>query len=816
MEKQKSHLQNQQLIDPPERVPVIPLRDTVIFPNTMFPILVGRASTIAAINAAVEKDKYVLLCAQMEPDDDQPEPAKLHHKGTLAQVVQVLHLPNDLLKVLISGIRLAEAVRFEQTIPYFEATLELKKPRPLRMTPRLKALIRKTKEGFEKLVLLNQELPEEVLLGFEQNYNPQNLLYFIASYLDLEIGEKQQLLEETDLNRQYRKVLTHLTGELELLAVSNEINEKVQDEIQETQRKFYIQEQIKVLQEELDEESFSDPDLARIKEALDQLPLPAAARTKANEELDRLRKTPAMSPEYSVSRNYLDWILAMPWGKYSEDRLEISAVEEALERDHFGLEKPKERILEYIAVLNLVKKIRGQILCFVGPPGTGKTSLAKSIAEAMNRKMVRISLGGISDEAEIRGHRKTYIGSMPGRIIQGIKKAGTMNPVIILDEIDKLGRDLRGDPSSAVLEVLDPEQNDTFNDHYMDLDFDLSQVMFITTANVASHIQPALLDRMEIIPLHGYLEHDKVEIARRHLIPKLLKAHGLTPSRVQFKDDALRLVIQRYTAEAGVRVLEQNLASICRKVAKKVVQRQKEGTRLTRITINPKRVGELLGVEKYKDRDLEKKDRIGSVNGLAWTSTGGSILQLDVARMFGKNKLLLTGKLGDVMKESAQAALTFVRSHARDFGLPEDFFEKNEIHVHIPEGAIPKDGPSAGMGIALAMISLLSETPVRHDVAVTGEITLRGEIYAIGGLNEKLLAAQRKQIHKVLIPKENLPDLEDIPEKVKQGLQIVGVNHLSEALSHVFRSPRFASAMTGPLSKNRRRSASKRSSVRKH
>ncbi len=816
MEKQKSHLQNQQLIDPPERVPVIPLRDTVIFPNTMFPILVGRVSTIAAINAAVEKDKYVLLCAQMEPDDDHPEPAKLHHKGTLAQVVQVLHLPNDLLKVLISGIRLAEAVRFEQTSPYFEATLELKIPRPLRMTPRLKALIRKTKEGFEKLVLLNQELPEEVLLGFEQNYNPQNLLYFIASYLDLEIGEKQQLLEETDLNRQYRKVLTHLTGELELLAVSNEINEKVQDEIQETQRKFYIQEQIKVLQEELDEESFSDPDLARIKEALDQLPLPAAARAKANEELDRLRKTPAMSPEYSVSRNYLDWILAMPWGKYSEDRLEISAVEEALERDHFGLEKPKERILEYIAVLNLVKKIRGQILCFVGPPGTGKTSLAKSIAEAMNRKMVRISLGGISDEAEIRGHRKTYIGAMPGRIIQGIKKAGTMNPVIILDEIDKLGRDLRGDPSSAVLEVLDPEQNDTFNDHYMDLDFDLSQVMFITTANVASHIQPALLDRMEIIPLHGYLEHDKVEIARRHLIPKLLKAHGLTPSRVLFKDDALRLVIQRYTAEAGVRVLEQNLASICRKVAKKVVQRQKEGKRLTRITINPKRVGELLGVEKFKDRDLEKIDRIGSVNGLAWTSTGGSILQLDVARMFGKNKLLLTGKLGDVMKESAQAALTFVRSHTRDFGLPENFFEKNEIHVHIPEGAIPKDGPSAGMGIALAMISLLSETPVRHDVAVTGEITLRGEIYAIGGLNEKLLAAQRKQIHKVLIPMENLPDLEDIPEKVKQGLQIVGVNHLSEALSHVFRSPRFASAIAGPMSKNRRSSVSKRSSVRKH
>ena len=809
MEKQKSHLYHQQPIDVPDRMPVIPLRDTIIFPNTMFPILVGRSSTIAAVNAAVEKDKYVLLCAQMEPDDDSPAPDKLHRKGTLAQVIQVLHLPNDLQKVLISGIRLAEAVSFEQTTPFFEATIKMEEAAKTRMTPRLKALIRKTKEGFEKLVLLNQELPEEVLLGFEQNYNPQNLLYFVASYLDLDIDEKQQLLEEADLDRQYRKVLTHLSGELELLAVSNEINEKVQDEIQETQRRFYIQEQIKVLQEELDEEGFSDPDLAKIKESLDTRPIPEAARAKANEELERLRKTPAMSPEYSVSRNYLDWILAMPWGMYSEDRLEIHAVEEALEKDHFGLEKPKERILEYIAVLNLVNKIKGQILCFVGPPGTGKTSLAKSIAEAMNRKMVRLSLGGVSDEAEIRGHRKTYIGSMPGRIIQAIKKAGTMNPVIILDEIDKLGRDLRGDPSSAVLEVLDPEQNDTFNDHYMDLDFDLSQVMFITTANVASHIQPALLDRMEIIPLHGYLEHDKVEIARRHLIPKLLKSHGLRPSRVRFREDAIQLVIQRYTAEAGVRVLEQNLASICRKVAKKVVQEQKNGTRSSQITINPKRVREFLGVEKFKERDLEKKDRIGSVNGLAWTSTGGSILNLDVARMYGKNKLLLTGKLGDVMKESAQAALTYVRSHASEFGLSDDFFEKNEIHVHIPEGAISKDGPSAGMGIALAMISLLTETPVRHDVAVTGEITLRGDIYAIGGLNEKLLAAQRKEIRTVIIPKENLPDLEDIPEKVKKGLNIIGVDHISEVLPHVFRSARFASRSTVHPSNKRSRSGRK-------
>lgn len=807
MKNNQQKSRGQQIIDAPTRVPVVPLRDTVIFPNTMFPILVGRTSTVAAINSAVESDKYVLLCAQHDPDEEQPSPEKLHKKGTLAQVIQVLHLPNDLLKVLISGVNTAETVQYEQTEPYLVASIKVEEPEKIQMNARLKALMRKTKEAFEKFVVLNQDLPEEVLLGFEQNYNPRNLLFFMSSYLDLDIGEKQQILEEKNLEKQYKKVLTHLTGELELLAVSNEINEKVHDEIQETQRKFYIQEQIKVLQDELDEETYTDPELAKIKEKLDTRPLPEAARAKAGEELERLKKTPVMSPEYSVSRNYLDWILAMPWGEFSDDRLEITAVHEALEKDHFGLEKPKERILEYIAVLNLVKEIKGQILCFVGAPGTGKTSLAKSIADAMNRKMVRISLGGVSDEAEIRGHRKTYIGSMPGRIIQAIKKAGTMNPVIILDEIDKLGHDLRGDPSSAVLEVLDPEQNNTFNDHYMDLDFDLSQVMFITTANIASDIQPALLDRMETIPLHGYLEYDKIEIAKRHLIPRLLKSHGLTPSRVHFKDDAIRLVIQSYTAEAGVRVLEQKLAALCRKVAKQFVELKKQDKKITRITINQKRVREFLGVEKFKERTLEKRDKVGSVNGLAWTSTGGSILQLDVARMYGKNKLLLTGKLGDVMKESAQAALTYVRSNAEDFRLPENFFEKNEIHVHIPEGAIPKDGPSAGMGIALAMISLLTDTAARHDVAVTGEITLRGDVYAIGGLNEKLLAAQRKGIKTVIIPRENIPDLEEIPGKVLKGLDIIGVEHISETFSRIFRTPRFsvASGRTSSGKNNRKK-----------
>lgn len=771
----------------PESLPLLPLRDSVVFPHTLYPILVGRDASVKAVEDAMAADRLVMLCAQFDPTSDSPGVDDIRQVGTFGQIVQVLKLPNNLMKVLVRGLSVAAIEKVTQTEPYTRVKVVLR-PTKASEGKKLDALMRKVKDRFGAYVLTNTELPEEILLSFDHMDEPESLIYYVASHMELDLTQRQSLLEISSTNEQLGFLLGMINSELELLNMTQEISDRVQEEMQENQRKFFIQEQIKMLQDELDEDEFGDPEQVKIKEMVDKLELPDSVRVKAIEELNRLKKTPSMSPEYGVSRNWLDWLVSLPWGSYTKDRLDIKTVEDALNAEHYGIEKAKERILEHIAVLNLVQSMKGQILCFVGPPGTGKTSLAKSIANAIGRNMVRIALGGVHDEAEIRGHRKTYIGAMPGRIIQAMKKAGSMNPVIILDEIDKLSNNYHGDPSSAVLEVLDPEQNNSFADHYMDVEFDLSQVMFITTANVASDIQPALLDRMELINLPGYLEYDKLEIAKNHLIPKLLKAHGLKPTQAKFKDDAILKIIREYTSEAGVRALEQQLAACCRKLAKRIVLDRQRGEKTRAVTINVAKVVELLGVEKYRDRTLDRHDKVGSVNGLAWTSTGGTVLEIDVARMRGKNKFTLTGQLGDVMKESAQAALTYVRAHSDHFGLEEDFFEKNELHIHIPEGAIPKDGPSAGLAMALAMISLLTNRKVRHDVAMTGEITLRGEVYAIGGLNEKLLAAQRNKIKTVLIPYDNIKDLIEIPEKVKYGLDIIGVKTLDEAMPHVFRN----------------------------
>jgi ATP-dependent Lon protease len=630
-------------------------------------------------------------------------------------------------------------------------------------------------------------VPSEVLVAFENTKDPQRKLFYIASNILQSVDVKQRILQLSGVREQLHELIRVLNSENDVLKIEKEIDTKVHDNIARSQRKFFIQEQIRILQDELGDEETS-PELLKLKEDIKKARMPKEAEEKALEEFTKLKKTPSLSPESTVIRGYLDWMVSVPWYKRTKDHLDVAHVKTILDEDHFGLEKPKERILEHIAVLNLVREMKGQILCFVGPPGVGKTSLAKSIARALGRTLVRISLGGMRDEAEIRGHRRTYIGSMPGKIIQSMRRAGVINPLMLLDEVDKMSMDFRGDPSSALLEVLDPEQNNTFNDHYLDIDYDLSHVMFITTANVRYNIPLPLQDRMEIIELPGYLQHDKVEIARRHILPKQLKEHGLHDRHVDISDAAMTKIITEYTREAGVRNLEREIASVCRKVAKDIVTAKQIKTKRQRtaFVVEPERIEKYLGVPRYRNRVRTEELRVGSVTGLAWTSVGGDILHVDVSVMAGQEKLTLTGQLGEVMKESAQAALSYLRAHARALGLPPSFFHKKEIHIHLPEGAIPKDGPSAGITMAMAMYSALSGKPARGDVAMTGEITLRGEVLSIGGLTEKLLAAQRSGVSTVLIPKENMKDLEEIPAKVKEGVRLIPISRIEEALPHVF------------------------------
>ena len=774
----------------PEILPVLPLRDIVIFPYMIFPVLVGREQSIRAANAAVDRDKFIFLSSQKKSNLEDPQKEDIYLEGTIARIVQILKLPNGLMKILVDGLLQGKIIEFTGNKDFFEARIEVIIPK-IENDHEMKALVRQMTGLFKEYVKINRNIPSEAINAFEAIEEPDRKLFYAAANINQTLEVKQKILVQTEIKDQFYEVIKLLNSEIDILKIEKEIDGKVQENIGKTQRKFIIQEQIKILQDELGEDEDSNSEINKLRDKIKKAKMPKLANDAAMEELNKLQKIPPMSPEFTVIRNYLDWLIDVPWYKKSEDHLDIKHVENILNEDHFGLEKPKERIIEHIAVLNLVKQMRGQILCLVGPPGVGKTSLGKSIARAIGREFVRISLGGVRDEAEIRGHRKTYIGSMPGKIIHAMKRAGTVNPLILLDEIDKISNDFRGDPSSAMLEVLDPEQNHTFQDHYLEVDYDLSQVMFITTANIRYSIPLPLQDRMEIIELPSYLEYDKLEIAKRHLLPKQIKAHGLEDKNVVIGDESIRKVISGYTRESGVRNLERELASLCRKSAKEIVLRSSSNGGSVKskspLIIDEKKVEEFLGVPKYRRQAVQKENRIGSTTGLAWTSVGGEILEVDVTVMPGQERLSLTGQLGNVMKESAQAGLSYIRSNAKKLGIPEQFFKGKEIHIHLPEGAIPKDGPSAGITMVMAMLSAISGKPTSSDVAMTGEITLRGKVLPIGGLNEKLIAAKRSNISTVLIPKDNEIDLKEILPKVKDGLTIIPIERIEQALPYVFK-----------------------------
>jgi ATP-dependent Lon protease len=764
------------------RLPILPLKDIVVFPYMIFPLLVGRESSLRAIQESMLLDKMIFLTAQKDIATEDPEREDLHRFGVIARILQILKLPNGMVKVLVEGLVRAKIVRFMSITDHFEANIEVFNDEE-RDDMDIHARMRKAKGLFKEYVHLNGMIPDEILLNLDMIDSPYRLSFYISAHVQREIAFKQTLLEALDINQQLLKIIELLESEKEILLLERDIDEKVRNRINKSQRNFYLQEQIRIIQEELGEEGSYDSELMKLKEKILKAHMPEQAEKKALEELDKLKNMPLMSPESSVIRNYLDWLLAVPWNEHTQDTLDILTARKILDEDHFGLEEPKERILEHLAVLKLVKELKGPILCLVGPPGVGKTSLGRSVARAMARKFVRVSLGGVRDEAEIRGHRRTYIGSMPGRIIQSMKRAKSVNPVFLLDEVDKMSVDFRGDPSSALLEVLDPEQNKVFNDHYLEVDYDLSKVLFITTANVRLQIPEPLQDRMEIIDLPGYLEHEKVQIATDFLIPKLLEQHGLSPKEVEFTRAAILKIIREYTREAGVRNLERELGAICRKIAKKIAANGKNG-RIFKVTAS--RIASYIDMPKFPERRRIGEPRVGLALGLAWTRYGGDILEIEVNRMPGKGELKLTGKLGEIMKESAHAAMSYIRQKATDLNIKTEFWKDNDIHVHIPEGAISKDGPSAGITITTALISALTEKPVRTDLAMTGEITLAGRVLAIGGLNEKMLAAQRFGVKTVLVPAENENDIKKLPPELKKGMEIIRVKHIDDVLKIVF------------------------------
>jgi ATP-dependent Lon protease len=755
---------------------VLPLRDIVVFPHMIVPLFVGREKSIRALEEVVKNDRHILLATQISATDDDPASDGIYEVGTLASVLQLLKLPDGTVKVLVEGAGRARVRHYVRTEEFYEAEIEVL-PDDLGNQIEAEALARSVVGEFENYVKLNKKVSPEIVAAVTQIEDASKLADTVASHLAIKIADKQAILEIPTVAERLERVLGLMESEISVLQVEKRIRTRVKRQMEKTQREYYLNEQMKAIQKELGDEDGRD-ELAEIEDKIAKTKLTKEARDKATAELKKLRQMSPMSAEATVVRNYLDWMLSIPWSKRSKIKKDLAAAQKILDDDHFGLEKVKERILEYLAVQQRANKLTGPILCLVGPPGVGKTSLGKSVARATGREFVRMSLGGVRDEAEIRGHRRTYIGSLPGKIIQSMRKAKTSNPLILLDEIDKMGQDFRGDPSAALLEVLDPEQNSTFNDHYLEVDYDLSSVMFVTTANTLN-IPAPLLDRMETIRIAGYTEDEKHEIARKHLIPNSIKKHGLKPNEWSITDEGLMLLIRRYTREAGVRNLEREISNLVRKAVKEILLTKVEG-----VVVTEDNMSDYLGAAKFRYGEVEAEDMVGVVTGLAWTEVGGELLTIEGVMMPGKGRMTVTGNLRDVMKESISAAASYVRSRAIDFGIEPPSFDKRDIHVHVPEGATPKDGPSAGIAMATAIVSVITGIPVRRDIAMTGEVTLRGRVLPIGGLKEKLLAALRGGIKKVLIPEENVKDLADTPENLKKGLEIVPVSRMEQVLRH--------------------------------
>ena len=758
-------------------VPLVPLREIVLFPHMVVPLFIGRDRSIRAIESAMEKDRKILFALQKDAKVNDPKEEDIHSIGTLGTAIQCVKLPDGTVKVLVEGERRGGILRFIPNEPfYLTEVAEMETPCPV--TLELEALMRSVRRAFETYAKLNQRITSEIVDSTRGIDDPNRLADTMVPHLGLKLEIRQRLLEIRPPEKRLEELYRLLQSEIEILQMEHKIRTRVKKQMEKAQKEYYLSEQMRAIQKELGEKDDIAAEMKELEFRIRKKRMSKEAAQKVEKEFRKLKLMSPMSAEAAVVRNYIDWFLSLPWGHCTKDKLDLKRAEEILEEDHYGLKEVKERILEYLAVQGLVKKIKGPILCFVGPPGVGKTSLARSIARAMGRRFVRLSLGGVRDEAEIRGHRRTYVGALPGKIIQSLKKAGMGNPVFLLDEVDKMSTDFRGDPSAALLEVLDPEQNHTFNDHYLDVDYDLSKVFFITTANTLYSIPPALQDRMEVIRIAGYMEPEKIQIAQKFLVPKEMKANGLTPENIHFSDGAIRKLIQSYTREAGVRNLEREIASICRKVAKRVL---KEGKHVS-LKVTSEGVQKFLGVPKFRYGKGEDQDQVGLTNGLAWTEVGGELLTTEVTIMPGKGNLTITGKLGDVMQESAQAAMSYVRSRAGRFGLEKYFYQKLDTHIHIPEGAIPKDGPSAGITMATSIASALLKIPVRSDLAMTGEITLRGRILPVGGLKEKILAAHRAGIKMVLIPKDNERDLKEIPPKILKSVELIRVEHMDEVL----------------------------------